>query len=151
MLDHLPVDPDRVHAMAASDGEYGDDVDAAAAAYAEELRRAAGGEAEAPAFDVLMLGIGPDAHVASVFPGHPVLTDERPVAGVRNSPKPPPTRITLTMQTLRRAREVWFVAAGPEKAEAVRLALAGADVPAAGPKGTERTLWFLDPGAASAL
>ena len=151
MLDRLPVDPDRVHAMAASDGAYGDDVDAAAHAYAEELRRAAGGQAETPTFDVLMLGVGPDAHVASLFPGHPALSEDRPVVGVRDSPKPPPTRITLTMGTLRSAREVWFVAAGGEKAEAVRAALAGADVPAAGPKGTERTLWFLDPAAGSAL
>ena len=151
MLDRLPVDPVRVHAMAASDGAYGDDVDRAARAYAEELRRAAGGQAETPTFDVLMLGIGPDAHVASLFPEHPALSDDRPVAGVRNSPKPPPTRITMTMRSLRRAREVWFVAAGDEKAEAVRQALAGADVPAAGPKGTERTLWHLDREAASRL
>lgn len=151
MLDHLPVDPDRVHPMAASDGAYGDDVDAAAGAYADELRRAAGGQAETPTFDVLMLGIGPDAHVASLFPKHPALSEEGPVVGVRDSPKPPPTRITLTMRSLRSAREVWFVAAGGEKAEAVRLALAGADVPAAGPQGTERTLWLLDREAASRL
>jgi len=146
MLDFLPVDPDRVHIMAPSDGEYGEDVDAAAAAYAEELHGAIG------PFDVLMLGIGPDGHCASLFPGRHEMYDDRPVVAVRNSPKPPPTRITLTMGPLRGARELWWVAAGNDKAQAVRDAMTGADpvdVPAAGPKGLERTLWMLDEAAAS--
>ena len=153
MLDHLPVDPARVHAMPPSDGEYGHDVDAAAAAYAEELRKAAGpGDVATPTFDILMLGIGPDGHCASLFPGHLALYDDRPVVAVRNSPKPPPTRITLTMGPLRRARELWWVAAGNDKAQAVRDALSGADparVPAAGPHGITRTLWMLDEAAAN--
>lgn len=73
---------------------------------------------------------------------------------VRDSPKPPPTRITLTLAALQRARQVWFVVAGDDKADAVQRALTGADViqvPAAGPRGTKRTLWLLDGAAASAL
>ena len=73
---------------------------------------------------------------------------------VRNSPKPPPTRVTLTMRALRHAREVWFVASGEEKAKAVHLALQGAgmvQIPAAGPRGSVRTLWLLDKAAASQL
>jgi 6-phosphogluconolactonase len=153
MLDHLPFDPARIHAVPASDGDLGDDVDAAAQAYADDLARSAG-DAATPAFDVLMLGVGPDGHCASLFPGRPEVYDERPVVAVRDSPKPPPTRITLTMGPLRRAHEVWWLAAGAGKAEAVRNALSGADVsevPAAGPHGTERTLWFLDDAAASLL
>jgi 6-phosphogluconolactonase len=156
MLDHLPLDPARIHAMAASDGAYGDDADAAAAAYADQLPQAARAAAAGgtPIFDVLMLGIGPDGHCASLFPGRSEMYDERPVVAVRDSPKPPPTRITLTMGALNRAREVWWVAAGQEKAKAVHDAVSGADlqaVPAAGPKGSERTLWFLDDAAASLL
>lgn len=156
MLDRLTVDPARVHAMPASDGEYGDDVDAAAQAYADELRAACSdaGGGSTPAFDILMLGIGPDGHCASLFPGRPEMYDGRPVVAVRDSPKPPPTRITLTMEPLRRAREVWWVASGEGKAQAVADAVSGLDisqVPAAGPKGTARTLWFLDRAAAANL
>lgn len=155
MLDHLPIDPARVHVMAPSDGQYGDDVEAAASAYAQELRKVAGpGDVDTPTFDILMLGIGPDGHCASLFPGRHEMYDDRPVVAVRDSPKPPPTRITLTMGPLRRARELLWVAAGDDKAQAVRDALSGADpvdVPAAGPRGLERTLWFLDTEAASLL
>lgn len=153
LLDRLPFDPERVHAMPASDGKYGDDVDAAAAAYAEELRQAAG-DGGLPRFDLLMLGIGPDGHCASLFPGRAEIDDERPVVGVRDSPKPPPTRITLTMGPLCNASEVWWVASGAEKAEAVSKAVHGADpheVPAAGPTGVDKTFWFLDDAAASRL
>lgn len=155
LLDHVPLDPDRMHPMPAFSAGT-NDPDAAAASYADELAAAAaieGGE-DVPVFDVLMLGVGPDGHVASLFPGVPTLHDKRPVAAVRNAPKPPPTRLTLTMSTLSRAREVWFIASGAEKAAAVRLALTGADVdkvPAAGPRGLDRTLWLLDDAAASPL
>lgn len=166
MLDHLPFDPARIHPVPPSDGELGDDVDAAAAAYADELARVVGagseagagaggaGGADSPWFDVLMLGIGPDGHCASLFPGRQEMYDARTVVSVRNSPKPPPTRITLTMAPLMRADEVWWVAAGDEKAQAVYDAVSGSDVqevPAAGPKGLSRTLWLLDEAAASRL
>ncbi len=155
LLDHVPVDPARVHEMAPSDGPYGDDVDAAAAGYAEELRRAAGSDgADTPVFDILLLGIGENGHCASLMPGDPVIHDDRPVVPVRNSPKPPPTRVSLTMGPLMRGRELWFIASGESKAGPVRDAIGGADidkVPAAGPKGIDRTLWLLDPAAASAL
>lgn len=149
MLTHLPVDLSRVHEMPWSDGEYADDVDAAAMAYGAELIDHAPGEG--PWFDILMLGVGPDGHCASLFPGRAELHDLAPVLAVRKSPKPPPTRITLGMETLHRSREVWFVASGSEKAEAVAAAVHGTDaydVPAAGPAGTERTVWFVDEDAA---
>ncbi|MFI8087704.1 6-phosphogluconolactonase [Streptomyces sp. NPDC086080] len=152
LLDAVPLDPERVHAMPASDGPHGTDVDAAAAAYAEEL--AAAGD-PVPAFDVLMLGVGPDTHVASLFPEHPAVREtERTVVGVHGAPKPPPTRVTLTLPAIRSAREVWLLAAGEDKAEAAAIALSGAgevQAPAAGAQGRSRTLWLLDAAAASQL
>lgn len=154
LLDHVPLEPARVHEMAPSDGRYGDDVDAAAAGYAEELSAGTALDGSGPIFDLLLLGIGEDGHCASLMPGTPEVHDTRPVVPVRNSPKPPPTRISLTMGPLTRGRELWWIAAGASKAEPVRAAVAGADVdkvPAAGPKGTERTIWFVDEAAAGAL
>jgi 6-phosphogluconolactonase len=155
LLDHVSVDPARVHVMAPSDGPDGDDPDAAAERYAAELRAAArGGDAAAvPSFDVLMLGIGPEGHVASLFPEAPAVYEtERMVVAVRNCPKPPPTRLSLTFPALQAAREVWILASGAEKADAVGRALSGsdpADVPAAGARGREQTLFFLDQAAAA--
>ncbi|MFC0040931.1 6-phosphogluconolactonase [Actinomadura rayongensis] len=149
LLDHVPLDPARVHPMPATDGPDGDDVDKAAARYAAELR---GSDGLVPSFDVLLLGIGPDAHVASLFPGNEALRDEGVATAVRDSPKPPPTRISLTFPVLRAAREVWVLAAGAGKAEAVGRSLSGADpaeAPAAGARGRHRTLFLLDAAAAA--
>ncbi|QWF20097.1 6-phosphogluconolactonase [Nocardioides sp. LMS-CY] len=125
------------------------DVDAGAAAYADALRRHGSGE-----FDIVMLGIGPDGHIASLFPGFPQLDADAIAVGVTGSPKPPPERISLTLPALNRARSVWFLVSGSGKARAVAAALGGADVheiPAAGVAGREETVWFLDREAASAL
>ncbi|MFD0803923.1 6-phosphogluconolactonase [Streptomonospora algeriensis] len=108
-----------------------------------------------PAFDVCLLGLGPDAHVASLFPDQPALyEEERAVVSVHDAPKPPPTRISLTFRAIRAAREVWILASGEGKADAVRLALSGAgptQVPAAGAYGRSRTLFLLDTDAAARL
>jgi 6-phosphogluconolactonase len=156
LLDAVPLDPSRIHAMPASDGPVGDDLDAAAAWYAGQLAAASHPEEHgpAPAFDILLLGVGPDGHVASLFPESPALDDDRAVIGVRSAPKPPPTRLSLSLSAINCAREVWLVAAGEEKAGAVRLALSGAGstaVPAAGAKGRSATRWLLDRAAASRL
>jgi 6-phosphogluconolactonase len=155
LLDGLPLPPERIHPMPPSDGPDGDDPDAAAARYADELAAYGGpGHEVLPHFDVVLLGIGEDGHVASVFPDHPVGSETRPVSAVRNSPKPPPTRITLTLPTLNSADEVWILASGDAKADAVGMALGGAEpshVPAAGVHGTAKTLWLLDQDAAAKL
>ncbi|MGW5419111.1 6-phosphogluconolactonase [Streptomyces sp. NPDC003943] len=157
LLDSVPLDPARVHAMPASDGPYGSDADEAAAAYAAELAAAAGpgDHGGVPTFDVLMLGVGPDTHVASLFPEFPAVHEtERTVVGVHGAPKPPPTRISLTLPAIRAAKEVWLLAAGEDKAKAAAIALSGAgevQAPAAGARGRSRTLWLLDAAAASEL
>ncbi|SFQ50381.1 6-phosphogluconolactonase [Amycolatopsis arida] len=157
LLDHVPVDPDRVHAMAPSDGEFGADPDAAAAAYAAVLAAHARPEdhGDVPTFDILLLGLGGEGHTASIFPESPsVYETERSVVAVRHSPKPPPTRISLTLPAIRQAAEVWLAASGEGKADAVALALAGAgevQLPVAGARGQRRTLWLLDRAAAGKL
>jgi 6-phosphogluconolactonase len=154
LLDALHVEPARVHAISGPDGPDGDDPDAAAARYARELAASAGPGATVPAFDVLMLGIGPEGHVASIFPDSPAAHAGGSVVAVRNSPKPPPTRISLTFGALQAAREVWILASGAEKAEAVAAALSGVSqvtLPAAGARGRDRTLFLIDEAAASKL
>jgi 6-phosphogluconolactonase len=101
-----------------------------------------------------MLGMGPEGHVASVFPESPAVYDTGAVVAVRNCPKPPPTRISLTLPTIRRATEVWIITAGTQKAGAVALALGGAGevaLPVAGATGRARTLFLLDRESSSAL
>lgn len=159
LLDALPLPPGNVHAIPAR-GAGVDTPDDAATAYAAELARYAATDGEAaddagppvPAFDVLMLGMGPDGHVASLFPGDPAVEIvDRTVTGVLASPKPPPERVTLTLPAIEVAQEVWVVVAGEEKAEPTTRALAGDDVrstPAAGALGRRRTLWLVDAAAA---
>jgi 6-phosphogluconolactonase len=155
LLDRVDIDPSRVHVIPGPDS--GHTPEEAADAYAIELRKAARPEdhGPVPSFDVLLLGMGPDSHVASLFPGQPALyEEERPVVAVHGSPKPPPTRITLTLPAIRAAREVWLVAAGEEKAQAVRLSLSGAgqvQVPAAGARGRQGSLFLLDRASATKI
>jgi 6-phosphogluconolactonase len=157
LLDHVSLNPELVHPMPAAGGEFGDDVDAAAAAYAELLARRARPEdhGPTPTFDVCLLGVGEEGHVASIFPGSPAVYEtERTVVGVHGSPKPPPTRVSLTLPAIRRATEVWLLTTGESKAAAVAMAISGAGevaVPAAGARGSRRTLWLLDRAAASKL
>jgi 6-phosphogluconolactonase len=144
ILRPLPFAPERVHLMPPSDA--GLDLDAAAESYARELGDTA--------FDICLLGMGPDGHVASLFPEHPSSYAEGDVIGVRSSPKPPPERISLTLPVINRSREVWFIVSGSDKAAAAKMALLGAgpvQVPAGGVSGVERTLWLLDRDAAAEL
>ncbi|MCZ2402669.1 6-phosphogluconolactonase [Paenarthrobacter sp. Z7-10] len=165
LIAQIQVDPARVHRMGSADDFA--DVDAAAADYVRELGADAvrehnlsddsdGSPAPAlPRFDVLLLGIGPDAHIASLFPEMAgVRATDGYVVGVVNSPKPPPLRTSLTLPAINSAQEIWLVAAGSDKAGAVGLALAGANpvqVPAAGPHGRSKTLWLIDQDAAAEI
>jgi 6-phosphogluconolactonase len=155
LLDHVDIPAANIHAMPASDGEFGDDLDAAALAYEHVLAANAEGGEPAPDFDVHLLGMGGEGHVNSLFPHTPAVREtNRLVVGVPNSPKPPPQRITLTLPAVQRSREVWLVVAGADKADAVAAAVGGADpddVPAAGARGSEATVWLLDEDAASKL
>ncbi|OBJ28806.1 6-phosphogluconolactonase [Mycolicibacter heraklionensis] len=155
LLGRIEIPAANVHAMPASDGDYGDDLDAAAQAYQEVLAANAEPGQPAPDFDVHLLGMGPEGHINSLFPDTAAVKETtRLVVGVPDSPKPPPRRITLTLPAIQRSREVWLVVAGESKAEAVASAVGGADpiaVPAAGATGRAQTVWLLDEAAASQL
>lgn len=150
LLNHMPVSEKRIHPIPASD--HCPDAETAASRYADALAAAAPSGRALPPLDVVLLGVGPDGHVASLFGEHPAVYDDAPVAAVHGAPKPPPTRITLTFPTIRSADEVWLIAAGQAKAAAIGLAVSGAgetQVPAAGARGGIRTLWLLDRDAAT--
>ncbi|MEB3034231.1 6-phosphogluconolactonase [[Mycobacterium] nativiensis] len=155
LLGRIDIPAANVHAMPASDGEFGDHLDAAAQAYQEVLAANAEPGQPAPDFDVHLLGMGAEGHINSLFPDTDAVRETtRLVVGVPDSPKPPPRRITLTLPAIRRSRQVWLVVAGEAKAEAVAAAIGGADpvaVPAAGAVGREQTVWLLDSAAASGL
>jgi 6-phosphogluconolactonase len=150
-LDELGLDPAHVHRVPGPD--VTSTAEASAEAYAATLREHGGG-----AFDVMVLGVGPDGHVASLFPGHPAAVVRDAIAvPVEESPKPPPERVSLTFEAMDRSDAVWFVAAGADKAEAVAAAMSGpADIgspeavecPARVPRGTVETIWWLDPATA---
>ena len=178
LLDSLEaLVPAHVHAMPAPGSAGVSTPEESAAAYAAELARfapvagsadesgaegagaAAGtgpavlhGRPAVPTFDVVLFGMGPDGHIASLFPGHEALGASGTVVGVHGSPKPPPQRVSLTFDAIGAAREVWLLVAGAEKAPAVARALSGAprtEIPAGTVTGTHRTLWLLDAPAAT--
>lgn len=155
LLDRVDIPSSNIHPMAASDGEFGTDLDAAALAYEQVLAANSSNGDPAPDFDVHLLGMGPEGHVNSLFPDTPAVRETaRMVVSVDDSPKPPPQRITLTLPAIQRSREVWLMVSGSGKAEAVAAAVGGADpisLPAAGAVGRETTLWLLDKDAAGEL
>jgi 6-phosphogluconolactonase len=151
LLAHVPLDDARVHAFAASDA--GIELDDAAAAYAAELKSHAPEGAEYPAFDITFLGVGPDGHIASLFPERGgIRVEDRTVIPVRNSPKPPPERLSLTLPVINSSERIWLVLSGADKASALGLTLADAsvfEVPAAGAKARKSTLFLVDQDAAA--
>ncbi|MEJ6554131.1 6-phosphogluconolactonase [Microbacterium esteraromaticum] len=151
LLDHIAVPAENVHEVAAP--RDGLTLDEAAAAYAAELARFPSDHGDWPSFAVCFLGVGPDGHIASLFPDRSEVTvTDAAALPVRDSPKPPPERVTLTRPVLNSSKRVWLVLTGADKASALGLALAGASyasVPAAGAKGRRRTVYFVDEAAAA--
>ena len=151
LLDALPIDDAQIHGLPAP-GEQAD-IDAAARAYEVELASAAPEGASWPKFDVMFLGVGPDGHIASLFPEHAQIHEtERVVVSETDSPKPPPERLSFTLPVINSADRIWLVLAGADKAGALGLTLAGAsmtEVPAAAVQGRKRTVFFVDADAAA--
>lgn len=151
LLSRVPIPTENIHRFPAEDGPF--DLGAAADAYARELADHSPGSGGAPRFDLLFLGVGPDGHIASLFPGREGIREKTSTAiAVRNSPKPPPERLSLTLSMINSAERVWLCLAGADKASALGLTLAGAsvpEVPAAGAEGRLETVFFVDQAAAS--
>jgi 6-phosphogluconolactonase len=152
-LGRLGVPPSQVHRVPTSD--VAADVEEAARSYAAELAAHAPPGESVPRFTVVLLGVGPDRHVASLFPARPELTvTDRSTVAVTGSPKPPPVRVSLTVPALRAAERVWFVVAGGDKAEAVRAGRSVVDdpqAPVSWVRGSRETVWWLDRAAAGGL
>jgi 6-phosphogluconolactonase len=152
LLDHLALDAASVHRFGAADGP--DDQETAARRYTQALAAVAG-TGLAPRFDLTFLGVGPDGHIASLFPGHDeVLSTAVGALAVRNSPKPPPERLSLTLPTINGSERIWLCLAGADKASALARALTGsapAQVPAAGVEGRMETVFFVDRAAAAGV
>jgi 6-phosphogluconolactonase len=152
LLDHVPIPAAQIFPVPTIGGTP----ERAAAAYAETLVAQLGGDT--PRFDLVLLGMGPDGHTASLFPGHPEPSAPggELVIAVHNSPKPPPTRISLTYRTINAAEHIIFLVAGADKATALREVLRGprdvARLPAQGVRPTQGELeWLVDSAAAAEL
>ncbi len=110
-------------------------------------------EQSLPKFDLVFLGVGPDGHVASLFPGKSTLKSLDRVLAEHDSPKPPPARLTFSLLELNRADRVCFVVAGVDKADAVSVAWSddSSSLPVGLVAGVENTLWLTDSSATSKL
>jgi 6-phosphogluconolactonase len=142
VLDVMPgLRREQVHHMPAL-GDH-----APAASYQDEIASVLGDEP----FDVLMLGIGPDGHVASLFPGRDLAGSDATVVEVSDSPKPPPHRVTMTMQRLNNSRHAFLFTSGDDKADAVAGLRAGDEsLPVSHVRASESTRLVIDRAAAGA-
>ncbi|KAK7463802.1 suppressor of los1-1 [Stygiomarasmius scandens] len=155
LFSKVPIPKENIHTI---DVSLFDDLEELSDAYEKELIRefAQKDAARFPVFDLILLGMGPDGHTASLFPNHPLLAEEdRWVAYIEDSPKPPPKRITLTYPVINHAARVAFVAAGAGKADMLSKVL---DHPEEGlpssrvrPAYPGQLYWFVDAPAAAKL
>ncbi len=151
LLSRISIPETNIHRVASSDS--GLSLEQAAQAYSTELDQYFG--SDLPGFDILFLGVGPDAHIASLFPSREeILITGKTAVAVRNSPKPPPERVSLTLETINKAERVWLVASGSDKAQAIYSAFTE-DNPQISPvsavDGNSETIFFTDEDAAALL
>jgi 6-phosphogluconolactonase len=151
LLSKVPIAPEHVFRISAD----AEDPEAAATEYAQTLARVFGTRrGELPRFDLILLGVGVDGHTASLFPGSPAVREVfRPVAAVHAAAAAIPQRVTLTLPVLNAAARVAFLAAGAEKAKAIKAVLHDrALLPAGMVRPADGVLqWILDRAAAALL
>lgn len=163
LLDSLAIPAGNIHVMGASDTF--DTAEDAARDYQVELSRFASGAAAYPVFDVTLLGLGPDGHIASLFPDRDeILAQEEITLPIHQSPKPPADRVTLTLPVICASERIWFMVAGADKNEALTRLHSARNLeiseltqqilqqtPAAGARGISETLVFTDQAAQGEL
>ena len=143
MLDRLPVTEANIHEFAADDGLI--TLDEAASLFAAELASIR------PHFDLAFVGMGPDGHICSLFPGKSAPEQGALVVAEHDSPKPPPQRLTFTYEAMNAVDELWFVVAGADKSPAVATVFGDEpeSLPAGRVRGVKKTIWFVDQTAAT--
>jgi 6-phosphogluconolactonase len=142
-LSESNIPEDNIHPFPST--EHGS-IDDAATSFAKTI------ELLNPEFDLVLLGMGEDGHVASLFPGSKSALQGNWIVVEKNSPKPPAERLSLSLEALNSAKEVLFLVSGKEKAEAVGKVFSGSgNLPAGSVSGKERTIWLLDDEAASLI
>jgi len=151
-LSKMPITSEQIHTLNLLDG-----VESCALDYENRLRAQFSGDG-LPAIDLVVLGMGPDGHICSLFPNHPLLEadESRLVMHIHDSPKPPPQRITITMPVVNNGRNIIFICTGKGKAENIRRSIDEAptkEIPASLVKanGGGEVHWFMDADAASLL
>jgi 6-phosphogluconolactonase len=142
LLSRIQIPAGNIHAMPSSEDG---DLLAAAKAFSDNFG------SDYPSFDIVLLGMGPDGHVASLFPGSKAIEFGKWVVAEPDSPKPPQQRISLSYEALSSAKQVWFLVSGEDKAEAVSRVFDGEDLPATKVSGNEQTRWYLDQAAAAGI
>lgn len=148
----MPIPRENIHTI---DPELLDDLEELSDAYEKQLIQefAQRDSARFPVFDLILLGVGPDGHTASLFPGHELLSEkDRWVAYIEDSPKPPPRRITLTLPVINHASRIAFVATGAGKVHTLSAILDSPDqgLPAARVRPAQGQLvWFVDDPASA--
>lgn len=138
LLKNLELDPSKVHEFPAALPGLG--LDEAAKSFAEHVAKVQ------PKFDVVLLGMGPDGHIASLFPGKPLPAPGVWIIAEHDSPKPPPQRLSFTFEALNSADEIWLVVAGADKQDAVAVVMGDdpAELPVGRVHGKIATQWFID-------
>lgn len=150
LLDRVDIPETNIHAMPS--GEKGSNLEEAANLYASELGNYFD---QHISLDLMLLGMGPDAHIASLFPEREeVSVTGNTVIPIHNSPKPPPERLSFTLETINQSQRIWVIASGSEKADAIYAAFGTPDpqkAPVSAVEGEEETVFFTDLAAASRL
>jgi 6-phosphogluconolactonase len=153
----LMLDPAKVHAFPSFDPDsatpISEQLDAAAADFSATVAKYVPAGQTMPYFDISFVGMGPDGHVLSLFPGHAIPAPGVTVIAEHNSPKPPPQRLSFTYEAINNSGQIFFVVGGADKAEAVSVAFS--DAPTRLPVGRvhalQKTIWFLDDAAAQGI
>ncbi len=146
LLEHVPLPAANIHRMPGERTDY----DAAAADYEAEIRQVFGMPPDVLLrFDLILLGMGPDGHTASLFPGTAALHEKSRLVVANRGTKPPPQRLTFTYPLINSARQIMFLVAGSDKAEALRDVLSGQatieERPAVGVRPAEgEVCWMVD-------